>query len=256
MAAPVVSFDHVCLRYHSAAEESLALEDLSFQVEPGEFLVILGPSGCGKSTILSLIAGLLSPSEGTIRINGIEQSGAVKSEIGYMFQHDHLFPWASLRENLLLGLKVRGELSPPKKSRVDDMLRQYGLLEFANRSPRALSGGMRQRAALIRTLATEPEILLLDEPFSALDYQTRILVSEDIASIIKQEGKTAIMVTHDISEALSLADRILVLSPRPARVSLELPIDILGKGVILRRASPKFSEYFNLIWKELDSCEG
>lgn len=255
MAAPVVSFEHVCLRYHSAAEETIALDDISFRVEPGEFLVILGPSGCGKSTVLSLIAGLLRASEGSIRINGSEQCGTVRPEIGYMFQHDHLFPWASIRDNVLIGLRIRRERDPAIRERVEKLLVQYGLEEFADRSPRSLSGGMRQRAALIRTLAMDPEILLLDEPFSALDYQTRIMVSEDIAAIIKQEGKTAIMVTHDISEALSLADRILVLSPRPARVRMELPVDIPGKGVILRRASPKFSEYFNRIWKELDSCE-
>lgn len=255
MAAPVVSFENVCLRYHSAAEETPALENMSFRVNIGEFLVILGPSGCGKSTILSLIAGLIHASEGKIFIYGEEQNGTVRSDIGYMFQHDHLFPWASIRDNILLGLKIRKNCSRDKVIRAESLLKQYGLMEFADRSPKALSGGMRQRAALIRTLVTEPELLLLDEPFSALDYQTRILVSEDIASIIKKEGKTAIMVTHDISEALSLADRILVLSGRPAHLRLELPVDLPETDSISRRASPEFSRYFNTVWRELDSCD-
>lgn len=249
---PAVDFRNVGLRYQSPEGETEALKGLSFTVNEGEFLVLLGPSGCGKTTVLSLIAGLIKPSEGEIRIGGEILTEEKRPQIGYMFQHDELLPWARVIDNVLLGCRIRKEDDLAHRKRAAALLDEYGLGNFRESFPRSLSGGMRQRAALIRTLATDPSLLLLDEPFSALDYQTRIRVSEDIASIIKREGKTAVMVTHDISEALSLADRILVLSSRPASVKRELPLEIDGRGVIQRRASPLFADYFNLIWKELD----
>lgn len=251
-AAPAVEFRNVGLCYQSPEGETEALENLSFRVDQGEFLILLGPSGCGKTTVLSLMAGLMPPSNGEILLDGEKLSKENAGKIGYMFQHDQLFPWCRVIDNVLLGCRIRKENSKASRQKATALLEQYGLGGFAESFPGALSGGMRQRAALIRTLATDPALLLLDEPFSALDYQTRIRVSEDIASIIKREGKTAVMVTHDISEALSLADRIIVLSGRPARVKRELKLDMDGRGVIARRASPLFAEYFNLIWRELD----
>jgi len=248
----VISFRDVSLRYHSPQNETVAIEHLSFSVKEGEFVVLLGPSGCGKSTVLSLISGLLPASGGDILLNGWRQTGTVNSDVGYMFQHDHLFPWNDIYHNMLLGPKIQHKLSPEIEIRAKNLLTKYGLDQFKGHHPSALSGGMRQRAALIRTLVTDPAILLLDEPFSALDYQTRISVSEDIVSIIKNEKKTALMVTHDISEALSLADRILILSGRPARLKYELTVDFPGIGTVSRRSSPLFSVYFDTIWKELD----
>ena len=249
---PMVEFRDVSLRYHSPEGETEAISSLSFKIEKGEFLVLLGPSGCGKTTVLSLIAGLFTPSEGQILFSGQPTKDISSRRIGYMFQHDELFPWCRVIDNVLLGCRIQKKVDQASRERAMELLTEYGLGDFLESYPRALSGGMRQRAALIRTLATNPALLLLDEPFSALDYQTRIHVSEDIASIIKREGKTAVMVTHDISEALSLADRIIVLSGRPARVKKVFPIEIEGRGVIRRRASPRFSEYFNAIWGELD----
>jgi len=247
-----IVFRDVSLCYHSLHVETVALERLSFSVKEGEFVVLLGPSGCGKSTVLSLISGLLPPGKGEIFVNGKKQTGTVSIDVGYMFQHDHLFPWTDLYHNMLLGPKIQHKLTPAVEKRVRELLEKYGLSCFEKHHPSALSGGMRQRAALIRTLVTNPSILLLDEPFSALDYQTRISVSEDIVSIIKDEKKTAVMVTHDISEALSLADRILIFSGRPARLKREITVDLPGIGTARRRNSPLFSTYFDTIWKELD----
>ena len=213
---------------------------------PGQgFTAILGPSGCGKSTILSMLAGQLAPSEGSIYIGGT---------IGYMLQKDYLLQWRSIRSNALLGLEIQKKLTPENIVYVDTLLAQYGLGDFKNSLPNQLSGGMRQRAALIRTLAVRPDILLLDEPFSALDYQTRLSVSDEIGTIIREEGKTAILVTHDISEAISMADRVLILSKRPATVIKIVPIDLDMKDrtPLSSRNAPAFKSYFNLIWKELN----
>ena len=196
---PIVSLQDISLRYHSISGETPAVSHLDLTVESGEFISIVGPSGCGKSTILSMLAGLLVPSEGKLEVNG---------NIGYMLQKDHLLHWRNIRSNALLGLEIQKKLTPENMAYVESLLEQYGLGEFKEHFPWQLSGGMRQRVALIRTLAVRPDILLLDEPFSALDYQTRLRVSDEIGSIIRQEKKTAILVTHDISEAISLADRL------------------------------------------------
>ncbi|ABR47500.1 ABC transporter related [Alkaliphilus metalliredigens QYMF] len=189
--------------YHTLDEETKALDKLSFDVDRGEIVIIVGPSGCGKSTILSIIAGLMKPSSGEVFINGNQIKSTNKS-VGYMFQSDHLFRWRTIMENVLIGLEIQNKVTAQNINRVEKLLDTYGLAEFKNHYPNQLSGGMRQRVALIRTLAIEPELLLLDEPFSALDYQSRLAVSDDIAGIIKKEKKTAIMVTHDIAEAISM----------------------------------------------------
>jgi NitT/TauT family transport system ATP-binding protein len=254
---PILSLSEVSFSYHQLSGETKALEHISFDVNPGEFIAIVGPSGCGKSTLLSLIAGLLLPEEGHILLNG-KPLAAGSSRIGYMLQKDHLFEWRSILKNILLGPEIQGTLNSDTISKAKRMLKTYGLDAFADDKPSQLSGGMRQRAALIRTLIMEPELLLLDEPFSALDYQTRLTVADDIWKIIKQEQKTAILVTHDLSEAVSMADRILVLSLRPGRLVNDLSVSFENPeetSPMQRRNAAQFKSYFNLIWKELNDHE-
>ena len=239
--------------YHTPSGETNALSHISFDLMPGEFLAVVGPSGCGKSTLLNVICGLLKPEKGTVLMNGTPVSRG-DSRIGYMLQKDHLLEWRSVYRNILLGLEIRKEITPEKLSYIESMLRTYGLDKFRTSRPSQLSGGMRQRAALIRTLALKPELLLLDEPFSALDYQTRLNVSDDIGIILKKEKKPAILVTHDISEAISMADRVIILTKRPAKISAIVPInlDIEDRTPLSSRNAPNFKSYFNLIWKELN----
>ncbi|MDR1539595.1 MAG: ABC transporter ATP-binding protein [Clostridiales bacterium] len=235
---------HISKNYHEASSVTQAIQDISLEVRDGELLSIVGPSGCGKSTLLSIISGLAPPSSGEIRI--LKQPATV----GYMLQQDHLFGWRTIFQNACLGLEIQKKLTEENLSFVHQLLRQYGLAEFENRYPSCLSGGMRQRAALIRTLAVKPNILLLDEPFSALDYQTRLYVADEITSIIRLEKKTAVFVTHDISEAVAASDRVAVLTRRPAKLQAIHQIEF-SPGFKPREA-PEFREYFNLIWKELD----
>ena len=236
-----------------------ALNGVNFTVEQGEFVSLVGPSGCGKSTLLSLIAGLIEAENGTIFLDGepSEKSFRKSAKIGYMLQHDHLFEWRSILKNVLLGAEINKSVSRKTKQHAKDLLCQYGLERFINSRPSELSGGMRQRAALIRTLMPNPELLLLDEPFSALDYQTRLTVSDDIGKIIKHSGKTALLVTHDLSEAISLADRIIILTKRPAHIARIVPIafSIENDTPLNRRNAPEFKQYFNEIWKELNQDE-
>ena len=208
---------HAAFVYQSPDGEVEALRDVSFDVQEGEFCSIVGPSGCGKSTLLSALAGLERLSGGSLELDGEPVCGPSR-KVGFMPQRDQLFEWRSIWGNVTLGLTVRGENTPQRQAHVRELLERYGLADFAQKRPSQLSGGMRQRCALIRTLAAQPKVLLLDEPFSALDYQTRLAVSADIYRIIRQEGKTALLVTHDISEAISMADRVVVLSHRPAVV--------------------------------------
>lgn len=246
--AEVVTLKNIAKFYHTPQRETEALRNISFSVNDNEFVSIIGPSGCGKSTVLSIIAGLEKESGGQIISDG--------ARIGYMLQQDHLFPWLTVRQNTLLGLDIRKEKTSEAVDRVDTLLQRYGLDHFKNAYPAELSGGMRQRAALIRTLALDPRLLLLDEPFSALDYQTRLAVSDDIHSIIKNEGKTAILVTHDISEAISMSDRIIVLSKRPAVVKSIHDIRLSGaSSPIERRKAPEFPLYFQKLWEELNEDE-
>ncbi|MEG1918312.1 MAG: ABC transporter ATP-binding protein, partial [Oscillospiraceae bacterium] len=242
----------VALTYQSPDGEVAALRDVTFGIEDGEFVSLVGPSGCGKSTLLSIIAGLEPPTAGTVFVDGEPVTGT-SSRIGYMPQRDQLFAWRSIWGNVTLGLELSHQNDAVHQGQVRALLSRYGLADFASKAPAQLSGGMRQRCALIRTLATNPRILLLDEPFSALDYQTRLAVSADIYDIIRQEHKTALLVTHDISEAISLSDRVLVLSDRPSVVKAIHDLGALrGLPPLARRDHPAFRGYFNTIWKELD----
>lgn len=248
----LVEVKNLCMNYHTTEGETKALENISFDVYEGEFLSILGPSGCGKSTILSLISGLLPPSGGEILINGKIVEGPNES-VAYMFQHDHLFEWRNIEQNVLLGLEIKRDCTHEKKAYAISLLKNYGLGNFLRHYPSQLSGGMRQKVALFRTLAVDPEILLLDEPFSALDYQTRLSVSMEVSDIIRKEEKTAVLVTHDISEAIALSDRVIILSDRPSVVAQELYIEFSKEHLtpLEKRQEKEFQTYFNTIWKEL-----
>lgn len=242
----VLKIDNISYSYHTITGETPAVENISLTIEKGEFISIVGPSGCGKSTLLSLISGLIHPDSGTIEING-------SNNIGYMFQKDNLFEWRTVYGNARLGLDIQHKATPKNLEYVNSLLTAYGLDNFKNSHPSQLSGGMRQRAALIRTLALEPDLLLLDEPFSALDYQTRLEVCDDIGTILKKEEKTAILVTHDLSEAISMGDRVVVLSRRPCTICDIIPINlsIENRTPLSSRNAPEFKDYFNIIWKEL-----
>ena len=247
---------HAAFVYQSPDGAVEALRDVSFDVQEGDFCSIVGPSGCGKSTLLSALAGLERLSGGSLELDG-EPVGGPSRKVGFMPQRDQLFEWRSIWGNVTLGLTVRGENTPQRQAHVRELLERYGLADFAQKRPSQLSGGMRQRCALIRTLAAQPKVLLLDEPFSALDYQTRLAVSADIYRIIRQEGKTALLVTHDISEAISLSDRVVVLSHRPAVVkSIHRLTQLQGVPPLQRRDHPAFAGYFKSIWKELEVHEG
>lgn len=249
----IVEIQGLGMKYHSLNGEINALENVNLNVEKGEFISIVGPSGCGKSTLLSLISGLLTPTSGSIKINGNPVFETSK-EVGYMLQKDYLFEWRTILENVLLGIEIRRNKTRESVEYVLELLKTYGLYEFKDKYPEQLSGGMRQRAALIRTLAVKPEILLLDEAFSALDYQTRLAVTEDIYSIIKRENKTAILVTHDIAESISMADRVVVLTRRPATIKNihKIELSCKNRSPLSCREAPEFRHYFNEIWKELD----
>lgn len=249
---PKLEVRGVSYAYHSPEGETPALADISFTVSTGEFLAIVGPSGCGKSTLLSLLCGLIKPEAGTIRVDGIPLEKSA-STVGYMLQKDHLFEWRTIYGNAALGLEIQKKLDRPARRELSHMLRAYGLDGFESARPSELSGGMRQRVALIRTLALKPDLLLLDEPFSALDYQTRLSVCDDISGILRHAGKTAVLITHDLSEAVSTADRILVLSRRPARVKtvLAVPFPAEYDSSLKRRNAPEFASYFNRLWEAL-----
>ena len=252
----VLSVEGVRQVYQTPQGETVALQDISFAMEKGDFYSLVGPSGCGKSTLLSIIAGTLTPTAGRVQVAGQTVAGPCP-HIGYMLQQDNLLEWRTVRQNVLFGLEIRHRLTPAMKARADRLLETYGLAEFADRHPSQLSGGMRQRVALIRTLAVEPDILLLDEAFSALDYQTRLEVTEDVYRIIRQEQVTALMVTHDIPESICMGDEVLILSGRPAVIRQQLPIrfDLPERTPMRCRACPEFGSYFNHIWKELGMYE-
>ncbi len=247
----ILKMENVSLTYQTAERETKAIENISLTIDDGEFIALVGPSGCGKTTILSLISGLIKPSQGTITLKDRPVTGPGHG-VGYMLQKDMLFEWRTIEKNVLLGPEIGHKVDDEIKNEANELLRKYGLYEFRKHYPAQLSGGMRQRAALIRTLAMRPQLMLLDEPFSALDFQTRLNVCNDVYNIIKSEKKTALLVTHDISEAVSLADRVIVLSARPATVKKTFTID-LAQGPLLRRESAEFGKWFDLIWKEVVS---
>lgn len=240
-----LSLKDISYTYQSLHGETKSLDAVSFSIMPGEFAAIVGPSGCGKTTLLNVIAGLLKDYEGTL---------TVQKPIGYMFQKDQLLEWRSIYKNVILGLEIKQQINEENLARVNAMLKRYGLYEFRNAYPRQLSGGMRQRAALVRTLALSPKLLLLDEPFSALDAQTRLQVSNDIGSIIKQEHISTVMVTHDLQEAVSMADKVFVLSHRPGHIVKKMQISFTDDALTPeeRRKERQFNDYFQEIWREIN----
>lgn len=254
MQKNILELKNIGYSYHNLHGETAALQNISFGVREGEFVAIVGPSGCGKSTLLSIIAGLLKPEEGTIVVNNPDGS-LHYPRMGYMLQHDHLFEWRTVYKNVILGLEINHMMTRERLDYVNQLLKDYDLEKFRDKRPSELSGGMKQRAALIRTLALGPDLLLLDEPFSALDYQTRLMVSADICRLIRQTGKTVIIITHDLSEAISLADRVIILSQRPARVKEELPIHLTlpDNSPLASRHAPEFQDYFSHLWEVLTS---
>lgn len=252
----VLNVVQVGQKYQAENGETTAIKGVNFSARKGEFISIVGPSGCGKSTLLSIISGLLKPTSGSVYINEQRVEG-ISSQIGYMLQKDNLLDWRTIHKNVLLGLEIRKMNTPENIARAESLLKTYGLDEFRHNYPSQLSGGMRQRVSLIRTLAINPDILLLDEAFSALDYQTRLQVTDDVYRILKQEQVTTIMVTHDIPESISMSDRVIILSPRPAEVKEILTIDFEmdNRTPLTCRKNPKFSHYFDHIWKELSVHE-
>lgn len=248
----ILEVKNISKKYQNKESEILAINNVNFRINKGEFVSIIGPSGCGKSTLLSIIAGLEEKTTGEIYIEGKRVDG-ISSEIGYMLQRDCLLEWRNIFSNTTFGLEVKGIKDESSLKHLEDLLKKYNLYDFKNKYPSELSGGMRQRVALIRTLAIKPKILLLDEAFSALDYQTRIMVTNDIYKILKKEKITALIVTHDISEAISMSDRVLVLSKRPGTIKdiHKIDFEIDNRIPLNCRESPKFSKYFNTLWKEL-----
>lgn len=250
----VARLENASLVYHEIKQETEAVRSCSLRVEKGEFVSLVGPSGCGKTSVLSMLAGIVKPSAGSVEVAG-KAPDPRDNLTGYMLQRDHLLDWRTIEENVLLGLEVKGRLNENTREYALSLLDKCGLSAFRRHYPRQLSGGMRQKAALVRTLAFSPELLLLDEPFSALDYQTRLLLASEVHSIIKRGGYTAVLVTHDISEAIAMSDRIIVFSPRPARVRREIAVELSG-GPMERRAAKGFNDYFDLVWSELEGGSG
>ena len=252
METPLLEFFNVNYTYHTISCETLSLKDISFKLYKDEFISFVGPSGCGKTTLLNLVAGLLPITSGQILLKGNSGTNS-DANIGYMLQKDHLLEWRTIYKNLTLGLEIQKKLDSYHLSIIDELLKTYGLWDFRHAYPRQLSGGMRQRAALIRTLALSPDILLLDEPFSALDYQTRLNVSDDIGSIIKEKGISTLLVTHDLAEAISMSDRVIVLTKRPGTIKTIVPItfSIANRTPKSVRNTPEFNQYYNKIWEAL-----
>lgn len=249
-----LSLEHITKTYQDLNGETLAIKDFTYTFEKGKFVSIVGPSGCGKSTLLSIIAGLEQQSSGVIFWDNSKLLEGNRN-IGYMLQKDYLLDWRTVYKNVLLGLEIKKMLSPETIEYANQLLKKYDLFDFKDKYPSQLSGGMRQRVALIRTLATNPDILLLDEAFSALDYQTRLLVTDDVYKIIKAEGKTTIMVTHDIPESISMSDDIIVLTKRPATIKQVYPIhfEMENRTPLTCRDTPVFSTYFDCIWNALNT---
>ena len=250
---PLLQIENVSHLYLSKNEASVALEDITLSVEKGEFISILGPSGCGKTTLLSIISGLLVPTEGAVTISG-HNVLKNREDIGYMLQQDYLFPWKTIKENILLGPKLLNKLDHKHEANAIALLEQIGLRDVLDKFPRELSGGMRQRVALVRTLATNPSLLLLDEPFSALDFQTKLKLEDLVSSTLKSFGKTAILVTHDIGEAVAMSSRIFLLSPHPGRIHKEftVPDEVRDLTPFAARNHPLYNDVFQAIWKEME----
>ncbi len=245
----VCELKNISKRFHTVNNETKAIENLSFKVKKGEIVSIVGPSGCGKSTVLSLLAGLIKPSDGEVVVN--------TKHIGFMFQKDQLYEWRNVYKNCILGLEIQHKNTEENINKVIEKLKDYGLYNFKDYYPSQLSGGMRQRAALVRTLAIEPELLLLDEPFSALDYQTRLSVGNEVGEILRKEKISTVLVTHDIPEAVSISDRVIVFTERPARIKKEYNIKFNlsdeERTPMNCRNTLEFGGYFREIWRDLDA---
>ena len=251
-----LQIENVHHTYFTKKTAVTALSDISLEVERGEFISLLGPSGCGKTTLLSIIAGLLQPTEGIVTLEG-KPVAAEENDIGYMLQQDYLFPWKTIEQNILLGLKISHQLNEDTKKYTVNLLKKMGLQHVEHQYPKQLSGGMRQRAALVRTLSTEPKLLMLDEPFSALDYQTKLNLEDLVSATLKSFKKTAILVTHDIGEAIAMSDRIFLLSARPGRIykTFLIPQELRKLSPFQARNHDSFQDLFQMIWKELKSLE-
>jgi NitT/TauT family transport system ATP-binding protein len=242
--------------YFTKTSATTALSDISLDIEEGEFISFLGPSGCGKTTLLSIIAGLVKPTEGVVTLEG-KLIDTKKNDIGYMLQQDYLFPWKTIEENILLGLKVSNQLDAKKKQQTLQLLNRMGLNGVERQYPRQLSGGMRQRAALVRTLATEPKLLMLDEPFSALDFQTKLYLEDLVSETLKSFHKTAILVTHDIGESIAMSDRIFLFTARPGQIhkAFIIPEELRKLPPLQARNHERYQQLFQIIWKEMESLE-
>lgn len=255
-AAQGISLRDITLRYYGAGGETLALDGISLDVAPGEFVSLIGQSGCGKSTLLSIIAGILEPTSGEVTVDGRPVRGP-SPRVGYMLQQDYLYEWRTILDNAVLGAQIQRRDMKLARERAAHLLHQCGLGDFLHHTPKQLSGGMRQRAALVRTLVTEPDVVLLDEPFSALDSQTRLAIADEVVDVLRAEGKSVVLVTHDIGEAIAMTDRVVVLSRRPGRVKSEhaMRFDSHPGGrpsPFEARALPEFNTYFNRLWAEID----
>ena len=253
----LLTIENVSHLYLSKTQASIALEHISLDIEEGEFISFLGPSGCGKTTLLSIIAGLFKPTEGSVKLYG-QDVLIHRQDIGYMLQQDYLFPWKTIKENILIGLKLLKQLDETKEKQTISLLEEIGLKDVLTKFPRELSGGMRQRVALVRTLATNPALLLLDEPFSALDLQTKLKLEDIVSNTLKSFKKTAILVTHDIGEAVAMSDRVFLLSPKPGKIHMEftIPDELKDLDPFEARNHPTFSDVFQLIWKEMEQLDG
>lgn len=251
-----IILERISKNYHTQTDEILAVKDIDLSIKKGEFISLVGPSGCGKSTILSMISGLFPPSEGKIIINGQEVTGP-SQKIGYMLQQDYLLKWRTIEENILLGLEIQGRLNEITKKHALYLLDEMGLSSYAKAHPNQLSGGMRQRVALVRTLATNPDILLLDEPFSALDYQTKLKLEDLVVETIRKHQKTTILVTHDLGEAIAMSDRVVILGKNPGHVKKIIPIpdELRDPLPFITREKSEFQTYFHMIWGEMDNDE-
>lgn len=234
----LLSLKNVSKSFFTSKKETNVLENISFDIKANQIIALLGPSGCGKSTLLNILSSLEEQTSGKIYLSG---------KLGYMFQKDALLPWRNIFSNICLGLEIKKEKTKENILYANSLINKYKLSDFVNNFPNQISGGMKQRVALIRTLVLKPDLLLLDEPFSALDAQTKIAVQSDVYNIIKQEKKAALIVTHDIGEAIALADKIIILSDRPAKVKNILMLDINHLSPLERRNNPKFNEYHSQI---------
>ncbi|MBP6019045.1 MAG: ABC transporter ATP-binding protein [Burkholderiaceae bacterium] len=251
-----IEIDNVSLHYFTKQGETQALDNISLDIGAGEFVSIIGQSGCGKSTLLSIMAGILRPSQGSIKVDG-KAVTAPSPRIGYMLQQDYLFEWRTILDNTLLGAEIQKRDMKQARERAIYLLEKCGMGDFQDHYPRALSGGMRQRVALARTLVTDPDVVLLDEPFSALDSQTRLAIADEVVDVLRSEGKSVVLVTHDIGEAIAMTDRVIVLSRRPGRIKSQYLMKFPSHGAghptpFEARSLPEFNTYFNMLWDELD----